>query len=338
MNNNDEQTTQEKNDAVETSVKNSQDSQTQPDQEPDQTNHVDVLLNAITTVNEDLVNLKEQFDEHIASNKDKQKMFDEKQEMFDKKQEMFDKFYQEIETNKVDALFEAFHKPVIHNLIQLYDHFVEVEDQLKTICGTFETDDTQNLDVNDPFESLDKWFNWYNELTEKEQKKLSKLTDELLPILKQLKAVPKDKQPSSQEDLLQFQKNFKIVQLELVEVLYRMNVVPYDEHPEKEKPEKLDLKLHKSVDTKSTYKEEEDMHVAERRKIGFYWSKSDQEQKQVIRPEEVVIYRYQPSENAPNESTDDKLTNGPEETTGENDTSESEVHVDENQTNKKGDK
>ena len=319
------QTASETETATESPAENSQGSQSEPQPEPAQTQPVDAsYLNAIETVNQNLVTLQEQFDTQIARNQNQQKMFD--------------KFYREMEANKGDALFEAFHKPVAHNLIQLYDHFVEVEAQLTTICETFGTAETQNADVNDPFESLDNWFKWYGNFTERQQKKLKKLMpsdNKLLPILESLKELPRDKQPLYEKELLQFQKNLTIVRRDLEEVLYRMNVIPYDEHPEK-----LDLKLHKTVDTKPTDNSEKDMHVAYIRKFGFYWAKKEKQgqvQKQVIRPEEVVIYRYQPPADEPKETTDDKPTNEPEDRTGENDTSESEGPVDGNQTDKKGD-
>ena len=318
------QTASEAETATETPAENSQGSQSEPQPEPAQTQPVDAsYLNAIATVNQNLVTLQEQFDTHIARNQNQQKMFD--------------KFYQEMEANKGDALFEAFHKPVAHNLIQLYDHFVEVEAQLTTICDTFGTVETQNADVNDPFESLDNWFKEYDELKKRDQNKLMKSTNGLLPILESLKALPRNKHLHYQKELLQFQKNLTVVRGVLEEVLYRMNVIPYDED---EHPEKLDLKLHKTVDTKPTDNREEDMHVADIRKIGFYWAKKEKQgqvQKQVIRPEEVVIYRYQPPADEPTEATDDKPTNEPKDSTGENDTSESEGPIDDNQTDKKGD-
>jgi molecular chaperone GrpE (heat shock protein) len=282
--------------ATEPTDENSEGSQTEPEPESPQTKPVDVHLNAIATVNQNLVDLQEQFDKQIARNQTQQ-------QMFETQQQMFEKFYQEIEANKEDALFEAFHKPVIHNLIQLYDHFVEVEAQLKAIFDTFEidetqnadvsdpTDETQNADVNDPFNSLENWFEMYGELNDGWLRRSAKSNQELMSTLESLRAVPKDSLLHFQKDLLQFQKNLEIVRLELEEVLYRMNVTPYDEHPKK-----LDRKLHKTLGTEETDDSDLHMHVAEIRKIGFYWSKAE---KQVIRPEEVIIYRYKPSADEP---------------------------------------
>ena len=311
------QTASETETAIESSAENSQGSQSEPQPEPSQTQPVDAsYLNAIETVNQNLVTLQEQFDTHIVRNQNQQKMFD--------------KYYQETEANKGDTLFEAFHKPIALNLIRLYDHFVEVEAQLTDILEFFGNAEMQNVDVPGPFESLDKWFKWYDSLKENRQNKLMKPTNELLPILESLKALSRD-----EKDLLQFQKNLAIVRLDLEEVLYRMNVIPYDND---KRPEKLDLKLHRTVDTKPTDKREEDEYVVDIRKIGFYWAKKEKQgqvQQQVIRPTEVVIYRYQPPANEPKEATNNEPTNEPEDLTDENDTRESEGPVDNNQTDKK---
>ena len=39
---------------------------------------------------------------------------------------------------KENALMEAFHKPIIHNLIQFYDNFVTVKSQLDDISETID--------------------------------------------------------------------------------------------------------------------------------------------------------------------------------------------------------
>ncbi len=175
----------------------------------------------------------------------------------------------------------------VHYLIQLYDNFRRVEDQFTTICETFGTAETQNTDVNDPFESLDNWFKWYGNFKEQQQKKLMPSANNLLPILESLKELP-----HYQEDLLRFQNNLANLRYELEDILYRMNVIPYDEHPEK-----FDRRLHRAIDSRPTDNSELDLHVAEILKIGFYRSTEDKQgqvRKQMIRPEEVVIYRYQP--------------------------------------------
>ena len=83
------------------------------------------------------------------------------------------------------------------------------------------------------------------------------------------------------DDLSQFQKNLENVRFELEEVLYRLDVTPYEE-----RLETLDRKLHKTLATKPADTPEQDGKVAEVHKIGFYWGDK------MFRPEEVTIFRY----------------------------------------------
>ncbi len=48
-------------------------------------------------------------------------------------QEAFDKLYRELEGYKGSFLLEAIHKPIVHNLIRLYDSFLRLESQLRSI-------------------------------------------------------------------------------------------------------------------------------------------------------------------------------------------------------------
>ena len=84
------------------------------------------------------------------------------------------------------------------------------------------------------------------------------------------------------DDLSQFQNNLKNVGWELEEVLFRLDVSPYEE-----RLETLDRKLHKTLATKPADTPEDDRKVAEVHKIGFYW------RDKVFRPEEVTVFRYQ---------------------------------------------
>ncbi|MDR4507735.1 MAG: nucleotide exchange factor GrpE [Candidatus Brocadiaceae bacterium] len=68
---------------------------------------------------------------------------------------------------------------------------------------------------------------------------------------------------------------------ELLEILYRRDVKPFDEHPDA-----LDYKLHKTVSTISTPIESENNTVEKIMKTGFSWNEK------VLRPEEVVIKKY----------------------------------------------
>ena len=68
---------------------------------------------------------------------------------------------------------------------------------------------------------------------------------------------------------------------EFLEVLYRKDITPFDEHPEY-----LDFKLHKTIKTVTTDEEGENIKVDKIVKRGFFWSDK------VLRPEEVIIKKY----------------------------------------------
>ncbi len=135
--------------------------------------------------------------------------------------EIFDALYLEMKDYKENFLLEALHKPIIKDLIMLYDSFALLESQLD-----------KNL-----------------------------VSDEL----KQLRT------------------NLENVRYQLLEVLYRIDVTPYEQ-----RLEQLDRKLHKTLETIPTDNPEQDGKVAQVHKLGFYW------RDKVFRPEEVTIYRYTP--------------------------------------------
>lgn len=197
--------------------KQGSDTPTSPDEnndtEPQTQTSEDVVsppdADVLVSVNQRLSALQELFEKQIARNQNQR--------------QMFDAIYGEMKEYKENVLLEAFHKQVIQNLIQFYDHFVEIESQLERI--------------SEPFESFETWS--------------------------------------------EFQKNLENLRSELEEVLYRMDVTLYEEHPKK-----LDRKLHKTFATIPTDDHNKDQEVAEIHKIGFYW------REKVFRPEEVTIFRY----------------------------------------------
>lgn len=67
----------------------------------------------LTDIEQRLVALQELFQKQIARNQNQT--------------EMFDKLYAEMKDYKESFLLEVLHKPIIHNLIQLYDSFVVLE-------------------------------------------------------------------------------------------------------------------------------------------------------------------------------------------------------------------
>ena len=103
--------------------------------------------------------------------------------------------------------------------------------------------------------------------------------------------------------LQQFQQNMENARVELEEVLYRMDVTPYEEHPAK-----LDRKLHKTLKVIPAATPQQDWQVAEVHKIGFHW------RERIFRPEEVTIFRWAP----PAETNDAETTSNSEKEEGRN--------------------
>ena len=198
-------------------------------------------LDALASLNQHLSALQASFEKQIVRNQNQK--------------QMFDAIYGEMKDYKENVLLEAFHKPIIHNLIQFYDHFGLVESQLKCLSEPFESFETWLDSVSDGF---------FKKIRPEE------LADEL-----------SDFQTKLKKELSQFRTNLKNLRFELEEVLYRMDVIPYEEHPKK-----LDRKLHKTVATIPTDDSHKDHEVAVIHKTGFYWHEK------VFRPEEVTIFLY----------------------------------------------
>jgi len=140
---------------------------------------------------------------------------------------MFDALYREMKDYKENFLLEAIHKPIIKDLIMLYDNFARLVSQ------------------------LDELMNANEQIS----------TDEIAP----------------------FRTNLENVRFQLLEVLFRLDVTPYEQ-----RLEQLDRKLHKTLKVIPTDNPEQDGKVTQVHKIGFYW------REKVFRPEEVTILRYMP--------------------------------------------
>ena len=217
------------------------DTPTSPDENDDTESQTEPSDDVLVSVNQRLSALQELFEKQIARNQNQR--------------QMFDAIYGEMKDYKENVLLEAFHKQVIQNLIQFYDHFVEIEHQLNRI--------------SEPVETFESWvervsYGFFKRIQPQE------LADELSRCRTQLEA-----------ELLQFRTNLENLRFELEEVLYRMDVTPYEE-----RLTKLDRKLHKTLKTLPTDNPDKDQEVAETHKIGFYW------REEVFRPEEVTIFRY----------------------------------------------
>ena len=193
-------------------------------------------------IDQRLANLHELFKNQIARNQNQR--------------QMFDTIYREMKDYKENSLMEAFHKPIIHNLIQFYDNFVGVESQLDDIGKT-----------------IDAFADLFDD--EAAAKQLSQLrpkerTEDLTTVWRGLK-----------RRLSNFRNNMENVRIELEEVLYRIDVEPYAE-----RLNELDRKLHKTIKTIPTDDPDKHQAVATIHKIGFYW------REKIFRPEEVTIFRY----------------------------------------------
>ena len=92
---------------------------------------------ALSVVNQTLSELRELFEKQIARNQNQI--------------QMFDKVYGEMKDYKENFLLEALHKPIVHNLIRLYDNFVLLESQLGGILDGIRQKKT-------PFDELEQFY------------------------------------------------------------------------------------------------------------------------------------------------------------------------------------
>ena len=284
--------------SVSQTIPKSGETETTPESEPAAPH-----LNVLAAVDQRLSILQDMFEKQIARNQNQK--------------QMFDTVYNEMKGYRENALLETYHKPVIHNLIRLYDNFVEVESQLKNII---ETTKSQTENSNAPLQSFETWF---GSLNEKKRSRFLRQNKELAAILESCPTEPQESrpQPQTNTELEKKLKNLEVVRIELEEVLSRMDVIPYKEHHE-EPLKKRNKKLHKVFDTKPTDDLNKHDEVKDVHKIGFYW------REKVFRPEEVTVFKYEPSaETVDEETADEKPTAETKETVGEEPTSEEGVET-----------
>ena len=118
-----------------------------PDDEP-----VELEQNTLNEMNKTLSGVWELLQDSLLQNQDQTKMFEmiqtlpttlsELKELFEKQISgnqnqinMFDTMYREMEGYKENFLLVGIHKPIIHELIQLYDDFKLLESQFKDILS-----------------------------------------------------------------------------------------------------------------------------------------------------------------------------------------------------------
>ena len=189
----------------------------------------------LTEIHQTMLALQNLFDKQIARNQNQT--------------QMFDKIYAEMKDYKESFLLEVLHKPIIHNLIHLYDSYVVLESQLDDII-------------------------------------IGKDENEIL------------------EELLQYRQNLENFRFKLEEVLYRMDVTPYQDFLET-----LDRHLHKTRKVIPSDDPQQDQKIVEVHKKGFNW------RGKVFRPEEVTIYRYKSAKVKPETVRDEPSLDGAEDKT-----------------------
>ena len=162
----------------------------------------------------------------------------------------------------------------------------EVNESLSGLRQLFEDQIARNATQNKMFDAIHREMKEYkeNSLLEAHHKPvirdLIRFYDNFEQIESQLSNILNR---TADISLSQFQKNLEDIRYELEEVLYRLDVTPYEG-----RQEKLNRKLHKTRNTKPADTPEQDGKVAEVHKIGFRW------REKVFRPEEVTIWRHTP--------------------------------------------
>lgn len=118
--------------------------------------------NTLTVMNEVLSGVRKLLKDGIVQNQSQTEMFEiaqtfsgtlsELKELFEKQIsrdqnqiKMFDTMYREMRVYKENFLLEVLHKPIIHNLIQLYDNFTSLESQLEDVLKSNEVVDSEGL-------------------------------------------------------------------------------------------------------------------------------------------------------------------------------------------------
>ncbi len=207
------------------------------------------------------------------------------------------------EEDELPALQTDLLAEVNQNIVELQqlqtDSLAEVNQSLSGLRQLFEGQIARNANQNKMFDAIHREMKEYKEnfLLEAIHKPIIQnligFYDSFKLIGSQLDDILNEREDIRSDDLSQFQKNLENMGFELEEILYRLDVTPYEEHLEM-----LDRKLHKTLDTKPTDIPEQDGKVAEVHKIGFYW------RDKIFRPEEVTIFRYTPSPTEKGEERD----------------------------------
>ena len=167
------------------------------------------------------------------------------------------------------------------------DELAEVNRTLGELRSLFEQQIARNRNQDRMFDATYREMKEYKENTLLEAhhkpviRDLIRFYDNLKQIESQLGHILDGMEEIRLGGLSRFRQNLENACFEFEEVLYRLDVTPYEE-----RLETLDRKLHKTIEVKPAETPEQDRKVAEVHKIGFYW------RDKVFRPEEVTIFRY----------------------------------------------
>ena len=234
----------------------------------------------LSEVNQNIAELRQLFEDQIQDQNNK-----------------FEKLYRDLEKYKAHFL-EDLHKTVSPNLTLRVetpskidvveetapsvpedeppalqtDGLAEVNQNIAELRQLFEDQIARNANQNKMFDAIHREMKDYkeNSLLEALHKpiihNLIGFYDNFTLIESQLNDILNETEDIRLDDLSQFQKNLENIRFELEEVLYRLDVTPYEE-----RRETLDQKLHKTLDTKPADTPEQDGKVAEVHKIGFHW-------------------------------------------------------------------
>lgn len=201
--------------------------------------------------------------------------------------------------SKIDVVEATEPSAVVDAPVSQTEGLAEVNQSLSELRQLFEEQIARNENQNKMFDAIYREMKEYkeNSLLEALHKpiihNLIGFYDNFTLVESQLNDILNGTAGIRSDDLSQFQKNLENIRFELEEVLYRLDVTPYEE-----RLETLDRKLHKTLDTKPADTPEQNGKVAEVHKIGFHWGEK------VFRPEEVTIFRYTPSPTEKGEKTD----------------------------------
>ena len=251
----------------------------------------------LSEMNQNIAELRQLFEDQIQ---DQNKRFDTlDRDLEEHKERFFEDLHKTVSPNltlrvetpsKIDVVEATDSSSAEDEPVALQtEGLAEVNESLSGLRQLFEDQIARNANQNKMFDAIHREMKEYKEnffleaLHKPIIENLIGFYDNFTLIESQLNDILNGTAGIRPDDLSQFQKNLENIRFELEEVLYRLDVTPYEE-----RLETLDRKLHKTLDTKPADTPEQDGKVAEVHKIGFHWGEK------VFRPEEVTIFRYTP--------------------------------------------